>query len=116
MTAPRLPLASSDPWRMQTATALEPLTAEGDVLCPLDETVAASAFADAVAEGFRSIAIVLMHGWKRPEHEARLARLPETVLALAKDPAAAKAKAENARQIVLAKQREQFDTLRRALA
>lgn len=50
------------------------------------------------------------------DDEARLARLPETVLALAKDPAAAKAKAENARQIVLAKQREQFDTLRRALA
>lgn len=50
------------------------------------------------------------------DDEARLARLPETVLALAKDPAAAKAKAENARQIVLAKQQEQFDTLRRALA
>lgn len=28
----RLPLASSDPWRMQTATALEPVTATGDVL------------------------------------------------------------------------------------
>lgn len=50
------------------------------------------------------------------DDEARLARLPETVLAFAQDPAAAKAKAERARQIVLAKQREQFDTLRRALA
>ncbi|WP_396267835.1 YjbH domain-containing protein [Ideonella sp.] len=28
----RLPLASTDPWRMQTASALEPLTADGDVL------------------------------------------------------------------------------------
>jgi hypothetical protein len=49
------------------------------------------------------------------DDEARLARLPETVLAFAKDPATAKAKAENARQIVLAKQKEQFSTLRAAL-
>ena len=49
------------------------------------------------------------------DDEARLARLPETVLSFAKDPAAAKAKAERARQIVLAKQKEQFETLRQAL-
>ncbi len=49
------------------------------------------------------------------DDEARLAQLPETVLAFAKDPAAAKAKAEKARQIVLAKQKEQFSTLRAAL-
>ena len=50
------------------------------------------------------------------DDEARIAQLPETVLAFAKDPAAAKAKAEKARQIVLAKQKEQFATLRKALA
>jgi len=50
------------------------------------------------------------------DDEARIAQLPDTVLAFAKDPAAAKAKAEKARQIVLAKQKEQFATLRKALA
>jgi hypothetical protein len=49
------------------------------------------------------------------DDERRLAQLPATVLALAKDPAAAKARAEQARQIVLAKQQEQFQTLRQAL-
>lgn len=50
------------------------------------------------------------------DDEARLKQLPETVLAFAKDPAGSKAKAEKARQIVLAKQKEQFATLRQALA
>lgn len=50
------------------------------------------------------------------DDEARVARIPETVLAIAQDPAAAKARAEKARQIVLAKQKEQFTTLRNALA
>lgn len=49
------------------------------------------------------------------DDEARLRELPETVLSFAKDPAAARAKAEKARQIVLAKQKEQFETLRQAL-
>jgi hypothetical protein len=49
------------------------------------------------------------------DDEARIAQIPETVLALAKDPAAAKAKAEKACQIVLAKQQEQFHTLWQAL-
>lgn len=50
------------------------------------------------------------------DDEARLKQLPETVLGFAKDPAAAKAKAEKARQVVLAKQKEQFASLRKALA
>jgi len=53
----------------------ERVTAEGEVLRPLDEAAAASAFAAAVAEGFRAIAIVLVHGWHHTAHEARLAEL-----------------------------------------
>lgn len=49
------------------------------------------------------------------DDKARIAQIPETVLALAKDPAAAKAKAEKAKQIVLTKQKEQFGILRNAL-
>jgi 5-oxoprolinase (ATP-hydrolysing) len=42
----------------------ERVSAEGEVLRPLDEAGAAAAFAEAAAQGFRSIAIVLIHGWK----------------------------------------------------
>ncbi len=50
------------------------------------------------------------------DDEERIKQIPETVLAIAQDPAAAKAKAEKARAIVLAKQQEQFTTLKKSLA
>ncbi len=53
----------------------ERVTAEGEVLHVLDEARAASDFSAAVAEGFRSIAIVLVHGWQHTAHEARLAQI-----------------------------------------
>ena len=53
----------------------ERVTAQGEVLRPLDEAAAAAAFAEAVAEGFRAIAIVLVHGWQHTAHEMRLAAL-----------------------------------------
>lgn len=53
----------------------ERVKADGTVLEPLDEAQASAAFAEAVAAGFRSIAIVLMHGYRYPAHEARLAEL-----------------------------------------
>lgn len=53
----------------------ERVMADGTVVQPLDETAASAAFKAAVAEGFRSIAIVLMHGYRYPAHEARLADL-----------------------------------------
>ncbi|WP_158742096.1 hydantoinase B/oxoprolinase family protein [Acidisphaera sp. L21] len=42
---------------------------------PLDEIAARSAFGAAMAEGIRACAIVLMHAWKYPAHEQRLAEL-----------------------------------------
>ena len=53
----------------------ERVTAQGAVLRPLDEEGAAAALAKAVTAGFRSIAIVLLHGWQHSAHEARLAQL-----------------------------------------
>ncbi len=53
----------------------ERVMADGTVLEPLDEQAASAAFARAVADGFCSIAIVLMHGYRHPAHEARLAAL-----------------------------------------
>lgn len=50
------------------------------------------------------------------DDEARVAKIPETILAMAKNPAAAKTKAEAARKIVVAKQDEQFANLKKSLA
>ena len=53
----------------------ERVDAAGTVVRALDEAAASTAFAAAVADGLRSIAIVLMHGYRYPAHEARLAEL-----------------------------------------
>ncbi|MFM5917804.1 MAG: hydantoinase B/oxoprolinase family protein [Novosphingobium sp.] len=53
----------------------ERVSAEGAVLVSLDEDAARAGFLAARASGLDSIAIVLMHGWKYPAHEARLATL-----------------------------------------
>ncbi|WP_294275465.1 hydantoinase B/oxoprolinase family protein [uncultured Sphingomonas sp.] len=55
----------------------ERVTEDGAVLTPLDREAAAAAFAKAHARGLRSIAIVLMHGWKHQAHELALAELAE---------------------------------------
>lgn len=55
----------------------ERVTEDGTVLTPLDRDAAAAAFAQAHARGLRSIAIVLMHGWKHQAHELALAELAE---------------------------------------
>lgn len=49
------------------------------------------------------------------DDEARVAQIPETVLSFAQNPTGSRMKVEKARQIVLAKQKEQFHTLRTAL-
>ncbi|HXT80686.1 MAG TPA: hydantoinase B/oxoprolinase family protein [Acetobacteraceae bacterium] len=48
---------------------------DGTELEPLDETAARSAFAAAKQAGIDACAIVLMHAWKYPLHEQRLAAL-----------------------------------------
>jgi 5-oxoprolinase (ATP-hydrolysing) len=53
----------------------ERVTAEGEVLIPLDLDRARVDFEAAYAAGLRAIAIVLMHGYRHPAHEATLARL-----------------------------------------
>lgn len=53
----------------------ERVMADGTVLQPLDEAAATASLAASFAAGFRAIAIVLMHGYRYPAHEARLAEL-----------------------------------------
>ncbi|HZF93392.1 MAG TPA: hydantoinase B/oxoprolinase family protein [Allosphingosinicella sp.] len=53
----------------------ERVTAAGEVLRPLDREAAAAAFRAAYGEGYRAVAIVLMHGWRWTAHEAALAEI-----------------------------------------
>jgi 5-oxoprolinase (ATP-hydrolysing) len=53
----------------------ERVDVDGAVVRPLDLTGAEVALRDAFAEGLRSVAIVLIHGWRYPAHEETLAAL-----------------------------------------
>src|SRR3990172_5875545 len=53
----------------------ERMAAHGEIIKPLDGTAVRASLAAAREEGFRSIAIVFMHGYRYPEHEARVAAL-----------------------------------------
>src|SRR5687767_3020043 len=57
----------------------ERVTADGEVLRPLDVEAARSSLISAFKGGYRAIAIVLMHGWRWTAHEAALAALAAEV-------------------------------------
>ena len=57
----------------------ERLTAEGEVLTPLDEDETRGALADAYAAGIRAVAICFMHGYRYPAHEEIAARLAREI-------------------------------------
>ncbi len=57
------------------AEIVERMSPEGDVLTPLDEAAARAALQVARGDGLTSIAIVLMHGYRYPAHERRLAAI-----------------------------------------
>ncbi|MBT3916806.1 MAG: 5-oxoprolinase, partial [Rhodospirillaceae bacterium] len=55
------------------------LNAEGEELTPLDEVQARSELQAAFDEGLRSVAIVLMHGYRYPDHEQRIGRIASEI-------------------------------------
>jgi len=57
----------------------ERIGADGAATRPLDEAAAREGLAKAHARGLRSVAILLMHGYRFPEHERRLAALAREV-------------------------------------
>ncbi|MEO5374230.1 MAG: hydantoinase B/oxoprolinase family protein [Alphaproteobacteria bacterium] len=57
----------------------ERLGAHGEVVLPLDEAVARAGLLAAFADGIRSAAIVFVHGWRYPDHEARVAEIAREV-------------------------------------
>ena len=63
----------------QVAEVDERVSAQGAVLRPLDVAGARHELAAAYRDGLRSVAIVLMHAYRYPEHEQRLAELAREV-------------------------------------
>ncbi|MET8506683.1 hydantoinase B/oxoprolinase family protein [Streptomyces sp. NPDC004787] len=59
----------------RVAEVPERVDARGRVVTPLDEAAVAAALADAHRDGLRSAAVVLMHGYRHPGHETRVAEL-----------------------------------------
>ena len=57
----------------------ERVAADGSLLRPLDEDQARKGLAAAFQRGIRSIAIVLMHGYRYPAHEARVAEIAREI-------------------------------------
>ena len=55
------------------------VAAGGEVLIPLDRAGAEAAMREAYEDGIRSVAIVLMHGYRYPEHELALARVARDI-------------------------------------
>jgi len=63
------------PVHARTIEIAERVTAEGEILDPLDSEAVRADLSAAFAEGFRAVAIVLMHGWRHSAHEAAIAEL-----------------------------------------
>ncbi len=57
----------------------ERIGARGEVLIPLDESRARADLEKSFKAGFRSVAIVFMHGYRYTQHEARVAALAKEV-------------------------------------
>ena len=53
----------------------ERMSVDGEVLVRLDEVQAREDFRSIRESGIDALAIVLMHGWRYPDHEARLAKI-----------------------------------------
>jgi 5-oxoprolinase (ATP-hydrolysing) len=55
--------------------ASERVGARGEVIVPLDEDAVRSDLGAAYEDGFRSVAVACMHGYRYPEHEARIGQI-----------------------------------------
>ena len=57
----------------------ERLSAHGEVIVALDEEAAARDLRAAYADGLRAVAVVCMHGYRYPAHEARLGQIARDI-------------------------------------
>ncbi|HEX2140108.1 MAG TPA: hydantoinase B/oxoprolinase family protein, partial [Woeseiaceae bacterium] len=70
-----LEIVKPEPLYCRVIEADERVTAEGEVLAPLDEAALAESLARCAAEGIDSVAICLLHGYRWPAHERRIAKI-----------------------------------------
>ncbi len=75
----RLKIEKPDMLFEESAEVPERLTAEGEVLTPLDEAAARAALAAAYGRGIRAVAICFMHGYRYPSHEREAAWIAREV-------------------------------------
>jgi len=68
-----------DPLYAHVVEIDERVTAEGEVLIPLDEAGAETGLRAAFAAGARAVAVVLMHGWRFAAHEAQVAAVAHSI-------------------------------------
>ncbi len=68
-------LDRTPPPHAMVAEIAERVGPDGTILTPLDEDAARASLQDARSRGLASIAIVLMHGYRYPDHERRLATI-----------------------------------------
>ncbi|MEN6542257.1 hydantoinase B/oxoprolinase family protein [Parvibaculum sp.] len=57
----------------------ERITAQGELLTPLDEDATSRALTEAHEAGIRAVAICFMHGYRYPEHERRAAEIAREI-------------------------------------
>lgn len=68
----RPPSLVAEAWRREVA---ERLDADGNVVTPLDKAAVAAFAAEAAAAGIESVALVFLHAYRNPAHEARAAAI-----------------------------------------
>jgi 5-oxoprolinase (ATP-hydrolysing) len=62
-----------EPLNAETVEIVERLSADGEIITELDAATAHKDLSAAYDRGLRSVAIVLMHGYRYPDHERRVA-------------------------------------------
>ncbi|MDZ7644992.1 MAG: hydantoinase B/oxoprolinase family protein [Woeseiaceae bacterium] len=70
-----LRIVKPEPLYERVAGITERLGVDGEVVTPLNEDDARAQLEDIYARGIRAVAICLLHGFRYPQHEARLAEL-----------------------------------------
>jgi 5-oxoprolinase (ATP-hydrolysing) len=68
-----------EPLYGQVIEIAERVTAEGEVILALDEERARAELSKAYAEGYCALAVVLMHGYRFPDHEKRIAAVARDI-------------------------------------
>jgi 5-oxoprolinase (ATP-hydrolysing) len=57
----------------------ERVSAQGEVITPLDEAALTAGLRAAYGDGFRSVAVVCLHGYRYPAHEARIGAIARRI-------------------------------------